>query len=98
MNRHTANLSRNCRPASKTHGWLDLARNAVGRALAMVRWRYQACRTPELPAVFNDRMLADIGLTRGQIGYEARNVSLNRISQVMWIEGRHPGDSRNPTD
>jgi uncharacterized protein YjiS (DUF1127 family) len=68
MNRQPADFFRNFLAVSKEAGSMNWVRNR----LAAMWWRWEEHRKSDVITTFNDRMLADIGLTRDQIGYGAR--------------------------
>jgi hypothetical protein len=58
------------RAAPKSAAWVSRAKQAIGCVLGKLSIGVSRCRTPGVPTTFNDRMLADIGLTRDQIESE----------------------------
>jgi uncharacterized protein YjiS (DUF1127 family) len=62
-------LARDSKRAGAVRGGLL---SLTGKLLAALKKRHQARRTSEELAVLSDRMLADIGLSRGDVSYVVR--------------------------
>lgn len=64
MKGQTTDLHHSRRAVPKSTGLGSWAKRTIGRARARLSARVRRRQTPGVPTTFNDRMRADIGLTR----------------------------------